>query len=850
MALNNLGLGFIFTAKDLASGVMQKVKGSFGEVEGAAGGMGGVVKDSFKSFGTGLAIAGAGLAGLAMLEPAVEESTKLGKAIALIATETTEAQFPQEKMLGITEQLAVQFGKLPVEQAQAMYKAVALGANDAAKATAFLTGVNKLAIAGDADLITTTNALGGVLNAYGESFNKADDYAGAFFVAMRQGNTTIQDLASSIGRLAPLAKSLNVPFDEVAGAVSVMTNKGIQASEAVSGLKEAFANIVHPTSDAQKEAARLGIKFDQATLRAKGFKGFLDSITSSSKFTNESFSKLFTSVEGASAIINVTSNGLKDYAGVLDGMKDKSSAVNDGLAIMQQTLSYQEDRFKANKAVILGMIGKAIEPLIATTLRFTNTVLEGFAKIPKPIVAFMTKAFLAASVMLTLVGGVIAAKAAIVLMIAGLKAAGVTIGGLILTMAPAIAILGLLAIAFAGLKIAYEKNLGGFATFVDGTIAKVKLAFDGLAQIFTDGGFSGAVLKELNKAENQGIKDFAITVFLWVNRIKNFFAGIFDGFSSGIDAAKPAIQEFIAGFQRLAVALDKVFVQYNPTANGRAWASFGATGAGAGRMFAKAFEVVIQILTKAVEVATFFADNWEDVSAVVGFAARTVGAVFGLMADIVGGVFGFLQSQIGGLIDAVHGMVMIIAGLLQGDMGEAWRGLKLLVFGVIDGIIGSVLSLVSIVAGAVDRILGMFGKESNLSSGIKDFRNHLHTEMAKETGVSDLTSVRHANGYGGESLGGPQKAGIGAGPAELAPLIQTPLAASAYAPTAYSPALAALGPGPGHEGPGFGGDMGGHLKKIADNTAQAPVLNVYLDGDKLPVRKSGARDFTPIPTPT
>ena len=34
MALNQLGLGFVFTAKDLASGVIGRVKEKFGELEG------------------------------------------------------------------------------------------------------------------------------------------------------------------------------------------------------------------------------------------------------------------------------------------------------------------------------------------------------------------------------------------------------------------------------------------------------------------------------------------------------------------------------------------------------------------------------------------------------------------------------------------------------------------------------------------------------------------------------------------------------------------------------------------------------------------------------------------------
>ena len=48
MSLNQIGLGFVFTAKDLASGVIGRVKNSFNELEGASA-------SATKTFKSGLA---------------------------------------------------------------------------------------------------------------------------------------------------------------------------------------------------------------------------------------------------------------------------------------------------------------------------------------------------------------------------------------------------------------------------------------------------------------------------------------------------------------------------------------------------------------------------------------------------------------------------------------------------------------------------------------------------------------------------------------------------------------------------------------------------------------------------
>ena len=62
MSLNSLGLGFVFTAKDLASGVIGRVRNSVSELEGASAELKKSFKTSFTEFGKGLAVFGTGAA--------------------------------------------------------------------------------------------------------------------------------------------------------------------------------------------------------------------------------------------------------------------------------------------------------------------------------------------------------------------------------------------------------------------------------------------------------------------------------------------------------------------------------------------------------------------------------------------------------------------------------------------------------------------------------------------------------------------------------------------------------------------------------------------------------------------
>ena len=65
----------------------------------------------------------------------------------------------------------------------------------------------------------------------------------------------------------------------------------------------------------------------------------------------------------------------------------------------------------------------------------------------------------------------------------------------------------------AGFVYAVRNNLGGLGAFVHRVWGKIRLGFDALVQLFEQGGFSGAVMAELGRAENSGLKRFLISVY-------------------------------------------------------------------------------------------------------------------------------------------------------------------------------------------------------------------------------------------------------------------------------------------------------------------------------------------------
>lgn len=207
-----------------------------------------------------------------------------------------------------------------------MFDLVSAGV-DASDSIRVLNDANVLAKAGVTDVAVSVDGLTTVINAYGEASGRSEVLASKFFTAQKFGKTTVEELARGLGQVAPLAAQLGVSLDELFASQAAATSAGIRQSEAFTGLKATLTNIVKPSKDAADEAARLGVSFDAAGLKAKGLTKFLADIKSSANVTDESFQKLFGSAEALNFVLAVTGGGAAIYAKTLSELGDEAKSV-------------------------------------------------------------------------------------------------------------------------------------------------------------------------------------------------------------------------------------------------------------------------------------------------------------------------------------------------------------------------------------------------------------------------------------------------------------------------------------------------------------------------------------------
>lgn len=768
--MNELGLGLLFSAKDMASGVMGKVSKEMLDIEGRSSTAGQAVKKNFQDFSVGMTLFGAGLSGLALLNPATEAASKFGQGIAEITTLTNEASLGFDSVFDSVLNMNEAFGGGTQAQTKAMYDAISAGAANAAEATNLLTASNKLAVAGKTDVSTALDGLTSSINAYGASFQDAAEFSDVMFTAVQKGKTTIPELSAVIGRVAPTASALGVSFGELNAAFAAVTAKGLKTEEAATGIKAALSNIVKPSSDATAEASRLGIKFDAATVRSKGFATLLKDITSSSKFNADSLSKLFGSVEGLNAVLALTANGGTKFADALAAM-DKSAGVTDGaFATMSEQLAFQEKRFDALKENALILIGDALVPIKQALVTVANSILTAFNAIPTPARNFLVQAFAAVSVLLTLVGGFIAAKAAIGLFAAGMSAVGVSVGGIAAAAGPALLVIGALVGLVTAVKYAIDKNIGGVGDTFKELVAGAHLFADALQQLFSEGALSGEAIEGFFKG-NSAV-NFAIKIYVIFNRIKAFIDGIADGFADKMGVVDEAIGNLIASVAPIGKVISGLFEANNADEATAKFNAFARAGQVVGGILAKVAAALLNVaslvgslLSGAVSgvaqlgpifsgVGDAFGDLFDalgelgnelglagDKGVSVGeifFAlGRGIAGVFGMAVGVVRGVVSAVASIIKGLASVIGGVVDVVGGIIDGDWSRVWTGAKKIVYGVVSAIVGALGGLVEGIASSIDAVGKVIGKDFGAAKAVAGFRKSLDANMKDFFGLGE-----------------------------------------------------------------------------------------------------------------
>ena len=189
-------------------------------------------------------------------------AVKSGMDFQQLSTKWVTSAGESAKNLGMVQRgvlsLSAQTATSSTELANGMYMVESAGFHGAAGLTV-LKAAAQGAKAEGADLGEVANAVTSGLNAYGMSAKQATSFTNMMVATVGQGKMTMQDLASSLSAVLPIAAANKISYQQVGGALATMTSMGVSARQGTQDLASTIRSLANPNSVATAEMQQLGL---------------------------------------------------------------------------------------------------------------------------------------------------------------------------------------------------------------------------------------------------------------------------------------------------------------------------------------------------------------------------------------------------------------------------------------------------------------------------------------------------------------------------------------------------------------------------------------------------------------
>jgi hypothetical protein len=259
---------------------------AFREVRDSAAETGAATEEAGKASGlfgmsakTGFLAAAA--AAVAVGVKTVEMAARFETGMTQIVTGAGEAQKNMKMIESGVLSLAVSTGTSTQDLTNGLYHIESAGFHGA-QALDILKVAAQGAKVGNADLDTVGKTLTGTMNSYAASIKSPTALMNMLVATTASGDMRMQDLASSLGSVTPIAAAANISFQQVAGAIATMTSQNMSAQQATQDLANLIRVLGNPTAVATKEMAAMGLNSTQVSkdLGREGLTGTLAELTS------------------------------------------------------------------------------------------------------------------------------------------------------------------------------------------------------------------------------------------------------------------------------------------------------------------------------------------------------------------------------------------------------------------------------------------------------------------------------------------------------------------------------------------------------------------------------------------
>ncbi|MBQ4565541.1 MAG: phage tail tape measure protein [Oscillospiraceae bacterium] len=250
----------------------------------------------------------------------------------------------------------------------AVYNAIS-GSVATEDAVEFVDQANRLAVAGFTDLANATDVMTTVLNAYGLEASYVGGISNVLITTQNLGKTTVDALASSMGKAISTGSAYGVNMQNLASAYVELTRGGIDTAEATTYLSGMLNELGNASSEVGKIIQeKTGMSFGQLMEQGWSLGDVLEVLADSVDGNAEALMGLWGSQEAGKASNAIMTQGVEDFNLVLAQMNEEMAGTTGTTEAAYETMTNTSEFINkkfTNSMTNLGIaVGSSVNPAL------------------------------------------------------------------------------------------------------------------------------------------------------------------------------------------------------------------------------------------------------------------------------------------------------------------------------------------------------------------------------------------------------------------------------------------------------------------------------------------------------
>lgn len=683
----------------------------------------------------------------AVLATALTTSTKsasdfqngMAKMSTLFDTSKTSVSDLSKEFLTLSNKTGLSASEL----AEAGYQALSAG-QSVDKVGKFVETAGNLAKAGFTSTTTAVDVLTTAMNAYGKSAGSADQIANKLVRTQNLGKTTVDELASAMGKVIPTASSMGVNINNLTSGYVSLTKQGIATAEATTYMNSMFNELGDSgTTLGGVIKEKTGKSFQECMNSGMSLADVLQITKQYADENGISYNELWSSAEAGKAGLAILNGGVDEFNKTVETMASDTDDVGEALEKLETP------SVKAHKAInqiknsgielgtaFIGALAPTLEKVCGVVEKAT-TWFSSLDEHTKTMIATAMGIGAVASPVLIIGGKIISGIGS---MVGKIGTAISTISSLSGVLGAITSPIGLVVVAITALiaifVALYNTNedfrntvQSAWATIKE-TISTVIEAVKELISAFIQ------LVKQAWDAWGQDIINVVTNAFNYISTfidsalkivqaviqtvtalIKGDWSGVWDGIKNIVSTVWDAIKNLISAGIELVKSIIQLGLNVVKTVFTTVWNAIKGIVQAVWNDLKSVIETVLNAIKSFINTAlnaikSVFSTIWNAIKSVVTTVINAIksviSSVFNAIKSTITSILNSIKSVFSSVWNGIKSTVSSVINGIKSTISSGMNGAKSTVTGVLNGIKSSFTSIwngcKSVVSGAINRI--------------------------------------------------------------------------------------------------------------------------------------------------